>query len=62
MIEIIENKSNIEKTYDYDAFGNEISPDSNNTNPFRYCRDEYINGDYMTTDYREDLRVNFRRL
>ena len=31
MIEIIENKSNIEKTYDYDAFGNGISPDSSDT-------------------------------
>ena len=32
---------NIKKTYDYDAFGNEISPDSSDTNPFRYCGEYY---------------------
>ncbi|HEX9059398.1 MAG TPA: RHS repeat-associated core domain-containing protein [Clostridia bacterium] len=25
------------KSYNYDAFGNEKSPDANDTNPFRYC-------------------------
>ena len=25
------------KTYDYDAFGQEYSPSSGDTNPFRYC-------------------------
>jgi len=24
-------------TYDYDAFGNEVEPDENDTNPWRYC-------------------------
>ena len=25
------------KNYDYDAFGNEVNPDANDTNPFRHC-------------------------
>ena len=32
---------NIKKIYEYDAFGNEISPDSSDTNPFRYCGEYY---------------------
>ena len=41
MTEIIDSEGDIEKTYDYDAFENEISPDSNDTTPFRYCRECY---------------------
>ena len=29
------------KTYDYDAYGKEINPDPNDTNPFRYCGEYY---------------------
>jgi len=28
-------------TYQYDAFGNEVNPDANDTNPFRYCGECY---------------------
>ena len=31
----------IVKSYDYDAFGNELNPDPNDTNPFRYCGEYY---------------------
>ena len=41
MTEIIDSVGDIEKTYDYDAFGNEISPDSNDTTLFRYCGEYY---------------------
>ncbi len=29
------------KNYEYDAFGNEINPDSSDTNPWRYCGEYY---------------------
>ena len=29
------------QSYDYDAFGNELNPDPNDTNPFRYCGEYY---------------------
>lgn len=31
----------VTKTYDYDAYGNELSRDLNDTNPFRYCGEYY---------------------
>ena len=31
----------VTKTYNYDAFGNERTPDSADTNPFRYCGEYY---------------------
>ena len=31
----------VTKTYDYDAYGNELSRDFNDANPFRYCREYY---------------------
>ena len=31
----------IVKSYEYDAFGNELNPDPNDTNPFRYCGEYY---------------------
>ena len=33
--------STISKYYEYDAFGNEINPDSSDTNPYRYCGEYY---------------------
>jgi len=38
----------VTKNYDYDPFGNEINPNPNDTNPFRYCG-EYF--DKETGDY-----------
>ena len=29
------------RTYEYDAFGNEINPDPNDTNPFRFCSEYF---------------------
>ena len=34
---ITDRDGNLQKEYEYDAFGNEIAPDSNDENPFRYC-------------------------
>ena len=34
----------IEHTYRYDAFGNELEPDTSDSNPFRYCG-EYYDGE-----------------
>ena len=31
----------VTKTYEYDAFGNEINPSTTDTNPFRYCGEYY---------------------
>ena len=31
----------VTRTYDYDAFGNELSPTASDTNPFRYCGEYY---------------------
>ncbi|MBQ8637188.1 MAG: RHS repeat-associated core domain-containing protein, partial [Clostridia bacterium] len=31
----------VDKTYDYDAYGNELQRDSNDSNPFRYCGEYY---------------------
>ncbi|MDO4299811.1 MAG: RHS repeat-associated core domain-containing protein [Clostridia bacterium] len=36
-----DKSGNLEKTYSYDAFGNELNPDSSDTNPFRYCGEYY---------------------
>ena len=33
--------STVAKYYEYDAFGNEINPDSSDTNPYRYCGEYY---------------------
>ena len=34
---LVNNSQTVEKTYDYDAFGNEKEPSATDTNPFRYC-------------------------
>lgn len=37
VVGITDKSGNLEKSYEYDAFGNEINPNSNDNNPFRYC-------------------------
>jgi YD repeat-containing protein len=43
VVQLTDNDGEIVKTYDYDAFGNEVSLDPSDTNPFRYCG-EYFDG------------------
>ncbi len=37
MTESTDKSGNLEKSYEYNAFGNEVNPNSNDNNPFRYC-------------------------
>ena len=39
-----ENVGKTIKEYDYDAFGNEVFPDPDDENPFRYCGEYYDKG------------------
>ncbi len=41
VIQLVDTSGNLLKTYDYDAYGNEITRDLNDTNPFRYCGEYY---------------------
>ena len=54
VVQLIDENGNIIKTYEYDAFGNEENPDSNDDNPFRYCGEYYdkeIDGIYLRARY-----------
>ncbi|MDP4153867.1 MAG: RHS repeat-associated core domain-containing protein, partial [Bacillota bacterium] len=48
VITLTDTNYSVVKSYTYDAFGNEINPDPNDQNPFRYCG-EYF--DKETGDY-----------
>jgi YD repeat-containing protein len=37
VVQLTDSNGNVVRTYDYDAFGVENSPDEADTNPFRYC-------------------------
>ena len=37
VVQLTGSSGSVIKTYDYDVFGNEKTPDTNDTNPFRYC-------------------------
>ncbi len=37
VVQLTDSTGGVTKSYAYDAFGNEKNPDSNDTNPFRYC-------------------------
>jgi RHS repeat-associated protein len=37
VVQLADGSGSITKNYHYDAFGNEISADPNDSNPFRYC-------------------------
>ena len=37
VVNLTDSAGTVTKSYDYDAFGNEIAPDSADENPFRYC-------------------------
>ncbi|MFQ8688150.1 MAG: RHS repeat-associated core domain-containing protein [Lachnospirales bacterium] len=40
---MVDKSGKVTKTYSYDAFGNEINRDKNDTNPFRYCGEYWDN-------------------
>ena len=50
---LINTSGTLTKTYEYDAFGNEIDKDSTDTNPWRYC------GEYYDTET-EDIYLRNR--
>ena len=37
VVQLTNGFGQVTKTYEYDAFGNEVNPDDSDTNPFRYC-------------------------
>ena len=41
VIQLLDSDGNLIKTYDYDAYGNELTRDQNDSNPFRYCGEYY---------------------
>ncbi len=41
VIQLTDLSGNVVKTYDYDAYGNELQRDLNDENPFRYCGEYY---------------------
>ena len=41
VIQLLDAEGNLVKTYDYDAYGNELTRDQNDENPFRYCGEYY---------------------
>ena len=52
----------VTKNYNYDAFGNEVNPDANDTNPFRYCAeyfDKETNSIYLRARYYAPSRGRF---
>ena len=40
---MVDKSGKVTKTYRYDAFGNEVNRDKNDTNPFRYCGEYWDN-------------------
>jgi hypothetical protein len=42
VVSLSNTNGNITKSYIYDAFGTEINPDKNDTNPWRYCGERQI--------------------
>ncbi len=44
MVQLVSSSGTVTKTYRYDAFGGEYTPDANDTNYFRYC------GQYFDTE------------
>ena len=41
VIQLLDYNGEVVKTYDYDAYGNELSRDLSDENPFRYCGEYY---------------------
>ena len=44
VVALLNNSGVVTKRYEYDAFGNELSIDNTDMNPFRYC------GEYFDTE------------
>ena len=54
VVSLSNTNGNITKSYIYDAFGTEINPDKNDTNPWRYCGEYYdkeTNNIYLRARY-----------
>ena len=41
VIQLLNSNGEVTKTYNYDAYGNELTRDQNDPNPFRYCGEYY---------------------
>ena len=41
VVQLTDGTGAVTKSYAYDAFGNEVNPSANDTNPFRYCGEYY---------------------
>ena len=41
VVALIDSEDEFVKSYSYDAFGNELNPSDNDTNPFRYCAEYF---------------------
>ena len=41
VVQLTDASGAVTRAYDYDAFGNELSPTASDTNPFRYCGEYY---------------------
>lgn len=41
VVQLLDEKGSVTKTYEYDSFGNEVNPDNKDDNPFRYCGEYY---------------------
>ena len=62
VVALLDASGNVTKRYDYDAFGNELNLDANDTNPFRYCG-EYFDREsgtfYLRARYYSPTRGRF---
>ena len=43
VVNLVNPAGAVTRTYDYDAFGNEVNPDGTDANPFRYCGEYWDN-------------------
>ena len=62
VVQLTDGAGDVTKTYDYDAFGNERSPDDGDANPFRYCGeywDEETNTYYLRARYYDPVVGRF---
>lgn len=54
VVQLLDEAGNVTKTYEYDAFGNEVNADKKDDNPFRYCGEYYdkeTNSIYLRARY-----------
>nr|MBP3599128.1 DUF4474 domain-containing protein [Eubacterium sp.] len=41
VVQLLDETGSVAKTYEYDSFGNEVNPEKEDENPFRYCGEYY---------------------